>query len=163
MNKVPSGLALIWLLASSCVPLPMQPGDDAEVPDITVDGILSDGEWDQATVFHFDANLPGGRTAPASVYLTSDAVDLYVAVRFRRSIVDAGNGVGFEFDTDRDNTVSAGDDGFVVNPGAGILSDIVRVTSEQYPPCPAAALCGPRDEELGGTNDGAWGFGHDGS
>lgn len=163
MNGISRRLVLVSFLASACIPLSTEPGDDARVPEIIVDGIMSDGEWEPATVFHFDANVPDGGTTPASIYLTNDAVDLFVAVRFQRTLVDPGNSVGVEFDTDGSNTLSVWDDGFVVNPDLGALSDVVRVTSEQYPRCPPGALCGPRDEGLGGTNDGAWSFANDGS
>lgn len=162
--KTPANtLVLMSLAVSACVPLPTEPGTDAEAPSITVDGVIAPGEWDQAAVFHFDAHVPGGGTTPASVYLTNDPTNLYVAVRFARALVDASNSVGFEFDVDGDGALSAWDDGFVVNPGARRLSDVVRVTSEQDPRCPEGSLCGPQDESLGGTNDGAWGFDNDGS
>jgi hypothetical protein len=163
MNKTMTGLTVTLLLVSSCTSVPTGPGADADIPEITVDGVLFDGEWDQATVFHFDANVPDGGMTPASVYLTNDDANLYVAVRLRREIADAGNSLGFEFDANGDNRISAWDDGFVVNPGARGLYDVVWVTSEQYLNCPVGAVCGPLDEKLGGTNDGDWSFENAGS
>lgn len=79
-----------------------------------IDGVLSAGEWNGASTYSFTANVPGGGTTPATFYVKNDAQNLYLAVRFARTVVDAGdNRWGFEFDTNNDGLGPAsGDDYF---------------------------------------------------
>ncbi len=57
----------------------------------TIDGVISPGEWDNAGFADFPVNLPEGGTTPGRVFAMNDASNLYLAIRFSRSIVDPGN------------------------------------------------------------------------
>ncbi len=128
----------------------------------TIDGVISPGEWDNAGFADFPVNLPEGGTTPGRVFAMNDASNLYLAIRFSRSIVDPGNTASFEFDNDHAGGARViGDDVILFNPSANIgFLDEVRATA---PPCPSGALCGFRDTDVGGTNDGAGAFGNDGT
>lgn len=126
----------------------------------TIDGRFSQGEWDHAVSSPVAVNVPEG-TTPGRLYFMNDATNLYVALAFTRSVVDAGNSLAFEFDSNGDGTLSAGDDGFIFNPSPGVgFSDLVRGTQ---PPCPPSAICSFKDIDVGGTNDGAGAFYNDGT
>jgi len=98
----------------------------------TVDGILSPGEWDAAGSIDLVINLPGGGTEAATLFVMNDATDLYLALRFARSVVDPGNSLVLEFDNNDDGVAANGDDVIVFNPAVGFF-DGFR-TNE--PPCP---------------------------
>ena len=117
----------------------------------TIDGVLSPGEWDNAACQDTVVNVPGGGTTPARLCVMNDTQKLYVALRFDRATLDAGNSFSIEFGHNRDFQAAIGDDGYVINPDVG-FTDIFRTN---LPPCPAGAICGLRDVDYGGTNDGA--------
>jgi Bacterial Ig-like domain (group 2) len=87
---------------------------------VVIDGVMSAGEWNGAATFNFTANLPGGGTTPATLFVKNDNQNLYLAVKFARTTVDAGdNRLGFEFDNNNDGLGPAnGDDyfGFQLSP-----------------------------------------------
>jgi hypothetical protein len=91
--------------------------------------VLSPGEWNGAATFNFTANLPGEGTTPATLFVKNDAQNLYLAVRFARTTVDAGdNRLGFEFDNNNDGFgPSNGDDyfGYQFTP-ISVFSDAFR-------------------------------------
>lgn len=128
----------------------------------TIDGVFGDLEWDRAITFMFNADLPGVETGttPATVYVLNDATNLYMALRFSRTVVDPGNSMAIEFDVDGNGFLSDGDDGVIINPTVGFRDLIRRVIAT--PPC-NGGLCGVRDTDLGGTLDGAGAFANDGS
>src|SRR5207247_7120473 len=73
-----------------------------------VDGVLSPGEWDGAGCSNLMANTPGGGTTPARVCAMNDATNLYVSLRFDRTVVDPGNSLAFEFDNDNNGRAANG-------------------------------------------------------
>ncbi|HSS01262.1 MAG TPA: hypothetical protein VLM79_29590 [Kofleriaceae bacterium] len=126
-----------------------------------VDGVLGAGEWRQAASIAFHAQLPGGGTAPAELFVMNDDANLYVAVRFARPVVDPGNSLGLELDNDDDCARANGDDAVVMNPAVGLFDDF-RTNAPPCPPGSATAACAPRDDDAGGKNDGKGAFVHDG-
>jgi hypothetical protein len=129
-----------------------------------VDGVLSPGEWDAAATVDFQALLPfatGGGTTPARLYVMNNAHELYLAVRFERDLVDSFNAVEFELDNDDDCIAEEGNDLWTFVADLGFF-DTFRT---MLPPCPQTdpqAWCGLDDDLLGGTNDGAGAFHHEG-
>jgi hypothetical protein len=126
-----------------------------------VDGVLGAGEWRQAASIAFHAQVPGGGTTPAELFVMNDDTNLYVAVRFARAVVDPGNSLGLELDNDDDCARANGDDAVVMNPAIGLVDDF-RSNAPPCPPGSPAAACGPRDFDAGGRNDGKGAFAHDG-
>jgi len=113
-----------------------------------IDGILDIGEWSKAARFNFDANLPEGGTTPASGYIMNDAENLYFAVRYERSFIDAsGNSATFEFD----NNNGGLSDAILYNQGVESFYDNFR-----------DATSAPHDTGYGGTTDGEGAFQNDG-
>jgi hypothetical protein len=96
---------------------------------VTIDGLLSPGEWDGAATFNFDAQLPNESTTPATLFVKNDGQNLYLAVRFARNVVDAGdNRLGFEFDNNNNGVgPENGDDyyGYQLSPFS-VFSDAFR-------------------------------------
>ncbi len=118
----------------------------------TIDGTMSPGEWDSSGTVTFSANLPGGGTTPATLFVMNDTTNLYLGLRFARSFVDpGGNSLSFEFDSNNNGIPDNGDDAIVFNVSAGFFDDF-RTT-----------CCGLEDISDGGTNDGAGAFLNDGT
>jgi hypothetical protein len=122
----------------------------------TVDGLLL--EWAGAASVDLTVNIPGGGTTPATLFVMNDDVNLYLALRFARAGVDAANTFGVEIDANRSGALDDGDDAFLLNVDTGFFDDF-RTSA---PPCPPGVLCGLGDTDLGGTNDGAGAFLHQG-
>jgi hypothetical protein len=119
---------------------------------VIIDGVLQPGEWLSATQFSFDADLPGGGTTPATLFVMNDANNLYLAVKFERTVADAFNLLNFEFDTNNNTTgPEPGDDYFTFTPSGG-FSDAHRSTG-----CPSS--CGVTNDNA----DGAGAFANDGT
>ena len=131
----------------------------------TIDGVMSSGEWDGADKIDFNANVPGGGTTPATLYVMNDAANLYLALKFQRNVVDPlGNSLGFEFDNNNDGVAENGDDAIVFHATAGFFDDFrtndpLLCPGEGNPP----ATCGPADTDDNGTNDGVGAFQNDGA
>ena len=127
-----------------------------------IDGVIGPGEWASAGCVDFPVNLPEGGTTPGTVCVMNDAVNLYLAIRFARTVVDPGNSASVEFDNDHsEGSTVNGDDIILLNPDKSVgFRDEVRTNA---PPCPPGALCGFSDTDLGGTNDGAGAFHNDGT
>src|SRR5215218_7465855 len=122
----------------------------------TVDGVLAPGEWDTAAGHVFEAGVPGGGTVPGELRVMNDSSNLYFGVRLGTTAPTTS--VAFGFDNDHDGlSPEEGDDGLafgdLVVPPPG-LSGFDTVRSGRGG-CPAGAICGFRDPELGGTTDGA--------
>jgi hypothetical protein len=122
---------------------------------VAIDGAIGSGEWDGATTYDFEVNTPEGTTTPGQLFVRNDGTNLYLAVRFARTVVDPGNSASFEFDSDGSGTLNHGDDGIILNPSSG-FQDLVRQTCGGVP-------CSRRDTDVGGTNDGAAAFANDGT
>jgi len=125
----------------------------------TIDGILSPGEWDAAGQMSFLVNTPEGGTTPATLFVMNDQTNLYLAVRFARSALDAGNSLSFEFDGNSDNIRDDGDDEIGFSAGIG-FKDLFDTTA---PPCASGGLCSFLDTDYGGSNDGAAALANDGT
>lgn len=144
----------------ACLPAPSSVGCGI----LSIDGVLCPGEWDSAVTMSFVVNVPEGGTTPATLFVMNDASNLYLALRFERSVVDPGNSLSFEFDNDNDGQAEEGDDVMLFNPSVGLgFIDDFRTNN---PPCPAGsgeASCGFEDIDHGGSNDGAGAFLNDGT
>lgn len=126
----------------------------------SIDGILSTGEWDNADHIDFNVNVPEGGTTPGTVFVMNDATNLYLAIRFTRSVVDPGNTASFRFDNDHDGgLVVTGDDVILINPSIGFRDNVYW----GEPPCPPGSMCSFFDTMVGGTNDGTGAFLNDGT
>jgi hypothetical protein len=128
----------------------------------TLDGVISPGEWDAAGSVNLLVNLPGGGTAPATLFVMNDASNLYLALRFARNVVDPGNSLSFDFDNNDDGIAANGDDGFGFSPPA-FFGDTFRTNAPPCPPGSPEAACSATDLSAGGTNDGAGVFANDGT
>jgi hypothetical protein len=122
----------------------------------TIDGVLSPGEWDGAGKFNLSVRTPDGGTTPATLYVMNDNLNMYVALRFNRTIVDPGNTLAFEFDNNNDGIRENGDDVFGFTPP--IFFDDFRTNAPPCPPGSGPASCAPGDPEGGGTVDGQGAF-----
>ena len=125
-----------------------------------IDGVLSPGEWDSAARFNLSVKVPGGGTTPATLYVMNNSVNLYVALRFNRMVVDPGT-LAFEFDNNNNGVAENGDDVFGFTPP--IFFDDFRTNAPPCPPGSGPASCGPSDLEGGGTVDGQGAFLNDGT
>jgi len=127
-----------------------------------VDGVLCPGEWDGVTPILFSVNLPEGGTTPGQLLIRNDATNVFFAVRFDRSIPDAGSQVIFEFDGDGTPPQQNGDDVFLYGTDGQFVDDF----RTNIPPCAtgsAPATCGLRDTDDGGKNDGVGAFRQEGT
>ncbi len=119
----------------------------------TIDGNVSAGEWAHAAALPFDANVPGGGTAPAVFRVMNDATTLYLSLTVQHVGPQQTFAVAFDNDHDASNGPEEGDDGLSFGFGVGGpgLNDNVRTTR---PPCPSGSMCAFHDLEVGGTLDG---------
>jgi hypothetical protein len=103
---------------------------------------------------------PAVELTPATLCIMNDVTNVYVGLLFQRTVVDAGNSFVVEFDLDNDGIMEEGDDALVVNPGSvPMLIDDFRSSTLG---CSSGGLCGPRDVDWGGTNDGQAAFSNNG-
>lgn len=122
----------------------------------TVDGNWGATEWANAATRAVLVKIPN-YTSPrnGTLYVMNDGVNLYVALRFPFSSLEAsqttGNSLGFMFDNDNDGAHEPGDESFVHNASAGFFDNFFRV-------CGTAGLCIPQDHSDGGTTDGSGAF-----
>lgn len=119
-----------------------------ESDGIVIDGAMNSGEWDGAATIGFTANLPDGTTSPGTIFWQVVEGRFYVAVRFERSSLDAGNTAAFEFSED-DFGVR---DIFLVSGSVGFEDD-VRLEDGSA----------PTDVSLGGSRDGDGALANDGT
>ena len=146
----------------------------------TIDGVLSPEEWNGAATVDFPVNLPEGGTTTGTLLVMNDTTDLYLAVRFARSVVGTAtdSSVGFEFDNDHHgNGFHKGDDAFVFSPGLGQeFFDDFRFRCRTAFSAPFLTWCGEQDTTAtpppdvsmpglppAGTTDGSGAFLDDGS
>lgn len=122
------------------------------VATVLIDGVLSTGEWDNASTFGFAANLPDGQTTPATFFWQVVGDQFYAAVRFERSALDGGNTASIEFGPDPSGESEGVQDIILVN-GPDSFVDDVRLQDGTA----------PRDTDLGGTNDGSGTLANDGT
>lgn len=130
-----------------------------------IDGIMTPGEWATAASVEFQANLPandGGGTAPATLYVMNDGVNLYIGLKIARPSYGGAINPVLEFDNDNDGVREPGDDVFGMSVGR--YSPVAFFDDYRYT-CPGApagtAGCGPSDTASvagfppPGTTDGA--------
>jgi hypothetical protein len=130
----------------------------------TIDGVFGSGEWANAASFAIDVVLPEGGTTPGTLHVMNDASNLYIALRYARSVNDPGKSMALEFDNNGSAlfglpSIEEGDDVIVMNPGAGFFDDY----RTRRPPCPTQSICGMLDTDDGGSVDGSGAFAHDGA
>lgn len=94
-----------------------EPGDG--VGTATVDGTMSDGEWQCADSASFEANLSGGSSTPATSFWMNDSDSLYMALRVERDEKDKVNSLRVEFDDDGDGIAEEFDDAVFVDADDG--------------------------------------------
>jgi PKD repeat protein len=109
----------------------------------TIDGVIGLNEWANASHLDFTVNVPGGGTAPATLFVMNDDTNLYLAVRVT---IDRlyGTSLAFEFDQDRDGQR---DVGIMLNDPNTFIDH----------------MNGLLDVDLGGTNDGVGRVTNDGT
>jgi hypothetical protein len=140
----------------------------------TVDGVLGQGEWDNAsfTFGPITVNLPGGATTTATGFVMNDQSDLFLAVQFDQDLSSFNtHTLAVRFDenpVDSDWNLGAdgnGDDGLTVQQKA-FGARVDRLFDSHFncgPFTPAAPCQGQNDSEWGGTTDGTTAVVSDGS
>lgn len=123
---------------------------NAGIGTATIDGVLSTGEWDSAATVNFPVNIPEGGTTPGTIFVMHDNNNLYLAIRFARTVLDLGNSASFEFDNDHGGEPKVTGDDVILHNSTSFF-DIFRTTN---PPCPPGSICSLFDTTDGGTNDG---------
>jgi uncharacterized repeat protein (TIGR01451 family) len=118
----------------------------------TIDGIMGQGEWDNAGYLNFPVNVGGGETTPGTFFVMNDAINLYLALLVQKPSFDVYfSSFSIEFNNEHNGEVSEGDDGITLNP-PGEFGDVYRTL---LPPCPPGGIwCGLSDVYNGGSNDG---------
>jgi TolB protein len=129
---------------------------------ITVDGVMTAGEWDQADHYETTITLPDNTTTRADIYITNDATNLLVAVRFNTDISAWGADVAIRLDENSDGgwdegVDGNGEDGFTgqdrVASSDQFFDEFLYVDTNQ----------GRSDLDFAGTNDGVLAVGGDAS
>lgn len=130
---------------------------------VAVDGVLSSGEWGDASAFGPVAVEIGSNLFTATVYVRPDPRDLVIGVRFDRDLSNlAVHTVAVRLDaTPVDGSWNAGgtgngDDGFVANLLQGWFFDD-HFSTAVYP------NQGQSDDEYGSPKDGTMATGYDGT
>jgi hypothetical protein len=137
----------------------------ASAQPVVIDGVYDPAEWSSATVYPLTVNLPGGGTTSGALFLWNDSRNLYAGVVYKRTTLDAGTSVEFDFDSPAtDGAISYGDDAVVLIawsgcPAGKTFYDDFR---SSRPPCNPGFPCGVFDTDDGGTSDGNGAVGNDG-
>lgn len=120
----------------------------------SIDGTISQGEWARAAYRDFPVNVVGGGTVPGRVYVMNDSRRLYFAITFGTMADRNSAAIQFENDAQGDVSWEFGDDVLLYNPdyGIGFLDEVIAVCSVP------GTVCGKRDTDLGGTNNGSGAF-----
>ena len=126
----------------------------------TIDGVLSPGEWDNASSRDLDVNLPEvALPVPGTVYVMNDGSNLYFALRFKQEIASAASLYLF-FDNDNDGPPSELEEGdnIVFLRESGSFLDMYWGSTD--PPCTGSVPCPIDDDTQDGdgaySNDGTW-------
>jgi uncharacterized repeat protein (TIGR01451 family) len=167
----------ISVTADQTDPVPSNNSATASVPVVkppafsgsgsaTIDGVLGATEWGGAacqSIYVWIPNATGAPNAvtPATLCVMNDLTNLYISLKFAQSAVEPGNSLGVEFDLDNDGVMEEGDDVFVVNPelSPAFVDDFRTLTVGGC----SGGICGFRDVDHGGSNDGQAVFANDGS
>lgn len=128
----------------------------------TIDGTLSQDEWNHAGTVDFSVNIPGSTTVTGTLYVMNDGNNLYLAIEFpyTTSPTLLGNTAGFAFDNDHGGgtELQSGDDNINFSAGGAGFSDLYTSLI-----CPdPQTICAVRDTDSGGTKDGSGAFSNDG-
>jgi hypothetical protein len=116
----------------------------------SLDGVVGETEWADASALAFQAGMPGGGTIPGELRIMNDASNLYLAVRL--GTTSPTTSVAFGFDNDHDGVwPEEGSDGLAL--GFGVRNFFGDLVLSGRDGCPGA-LCGFHDVDLGGTVDG---------
>ncbi len=120
-----------------------------------IDGQISQDEWDENAFVEFSVNTPEGGLADGIFYSMNDEDNLYLAIIFNHTALS--NSASIQFDNNHDGSwVSPGDDEILINPNPDVgFWDLYKYTGF---PCPDNSICGERDTENGGSNDGSGAF-----
>lgn len=129
----------------------------------TLDGDLGSAEWAFSARVNFQAAIPGGGTTPATLLVMNDATNLYLAVRFDRTVVDHQNSLTFIFDNNDDGQTANGDDKIRYEGTPAAFAGFIDEHFSNAPPCPSGVFCAVQDTAATGTNDGAGVFKHHGT
>jgi hypothetical protein len=118
-----------------------------------VDGVIHASEWAGAGTLHLEARLPEGGTTPLTWYFMNDAVNLYIAAEYERSVPILHDEVRFQSDDDGAGLPrETGDDGLIVLGGDASGARFLDFSFGRG-----------LDTVDGGTSDGAAAFRHDAS
>ena len=119
---------------------------------IVIDGTMGKGEWGGASMLPFVTSAPEG-LVPATLFVSIDATNLYLAVRIQRPVGTDAVFVAFQFDTDNDGVpFETGDDAIWIDGtsgGTGFVDNFRLGTNFST------------DVLGGGTSDGAAAIGGD--
>ncbi len=128
-----------------------------------VDGYFHQSEWSGATQYPITLNLPEGGTTAGTIYILNDATDLYFAVRYERTTIDAFTAFNVTFDRYGDGPWTEDDDSVGLQGWACFPQTFYDgVLTTLSPPCYPGTICNTSDPEVGGTEDGTGAVGRDG-
>lgn len=103
-----------------------------------IDGDVSPDEWVPAGQMHFIVNLPNGETAPATLMVMNDTVDVYMNIVYERDARDAHTFTNFNTDNDNDGrSYQVGEDLWSLNGDGSSASgffDSVGIAGGCVPP-----------------------------
>jgi len=121
-----------------------------------IDGYFYPSEWSGATQYPITLNLPEGGTTAGTIHILNDATNLYFAVVYERTTIDAMIGMNLTFDWRGDGPWTEGDDSVGLHAWACFPPTFYDgVITSQSPPCYPGTICNTNDQSVGGTEDGA--------
>jgi hypothetical protein len=162
ITNVPAGTYTVRATFNGYLPQTLTgvvlPGDGplalALVPAPTIDGVMSQGEWDGAATFGpFAVTLPGGRSTTATIYMKNTATQLLTAIHFSDDLSSETNVyAALRMDTNANGIWDNGEDGWVVQQ----RNDGVRISAffDEFFSCNVEPCQGQLDQAWGGTSDG---------
>jgi hypothetical protein len=129
-----------------------------------VDGIFDPAEWSGAVTYPVAISLPEGGTTPGTLYVTNDATDIYIALRYERTTIDAMTSLQFIIDWRGSGLMTPDNDRFVITANAcsGFTLFTDSFITLASPPCYPGIPCAPEDKDYKGTEDGAGAIQRDG-
>jgi hypothetical protein len=134
-----------------------------------IDGIMSPDEWDNAVRTDFVANIPGGGTTPATLYVMNDGLNLYMALKIARPSFGYMTQLAVDFDNNNKGVPVQGDDGFQIYAGSTTPPMYIDTYLCACPGSAGSADCMIQDESPNGcilppgTSDGAGAATNDGT
>ncbi len=121
----------------------------------TIDGVLSEGEWDDATTYGpFAIALPFEESTTATLLVKNTGAKLFMAVRFAADLSTYRDVIaGIRMDENANGTWDNREDGWVVqqrNSGA-----LTNTFFDEFFSCDVSPCQGQNDNAWGGTTDGS--------